>query len=122
MPTDETNERYLETIYFLSRNNADVHAIDVSRAMGFSKPTVSVKMKKLALEELICVDESEHITLTEDGLKIAKKISERHLTLTEFFISIGVDETTAENDACKIEHDLSDVTYKKLKKFINENK
>lgn len=119
MQAAETTERYLEEIYFLQQNSVEVHAIDVCKAMGYSKPTISVKMKQLVGEGYITIDKNEHIRLTDKGYALAGKISERHHFLTRLFLMLGVDAETAETDACKIEHDLSDTTFDKLKAFFN---
>lgn len=122
MNSDETTERYLETIYFLGEKHDGVHAVDVSKEMRFSKPTVSVKLKQLAAEGYVNVDENEHIILTEKGEAIARKIGERHILLTKMLVNLGVDAETAESDACKIEHDLSDESFEKLKAHINNHR
>ena len=86
--------------------------------MGFSKPSVSIAMKKLKENGYISIDKDGFISLTEDGLKVARRIYERHLVLTNLFISLGVDEEIAKKDACKIEHDLSDETFEAIKKSL----
>ncbi len=113
-------EDYLESILFLREKNGNVRSIDVANELGFSKPSVSVAMKKLRENGYIAVDESGMITLTETGEQIAKKIGERHRLLTRFFISIGISPETAEEDACRIEHDLSEETFEKLKEHLSE--
>ena len=109
----ESGENYLETILMLLKTQSDVHAIDIATHLGFSKPSVSIALKKLASDEYITIDNSSHIHLTDKGEKIANKIYERHVLLTNVFKELGVNSETAEEDACKIEHDLSDETFKK---------
>lgn len=120
MQIQESGEMYLETILVLSKTKANVHAIDISEYMNFSKPSVSRAMSILKNAELINVQKDGSITLTEEGSKIANKIYERHNILTKFLVKLGVDEETASNDACKIEHDISDISFEVIKKFLNE--
>ena len=115
MNIQESAEMYLETIHVLSQKNDVVRSIDVARKMGFSKPSVSRAMKNLKTENYIDIDEEGHITLLDKGLKIADKIYERHLILTDYFTKIGVSPETAEEDACRIEHVISDETFNKIK-------
>ncbi|MDE5565656.1 MAG: metal-dependent transcriptional regulator [Anaeroplasmataceae bacterium] len=116
----ESGENYLETILMLSKKQSEIHAIDVVNHLGFSKPSVSIMLKKLKDSSYITIDENSHIHLTSSGQEIAERIYERHTTLTQFFKSIGVHDDIAENDACKIEHDLSDETYLAIKKLIKK--
>lgn len=116
----ESGENYLETILMLSKNQKEIHAIDVVNHLGFSKPSVSIMLKKLSNDGYLIVDEHSHIYLTEQGKAVAEKILNRHTYLTEFFTKIGVDPKTAEEDACKIEHDLSDETFNALIKLNNK--
>ena len=120
MSVHESGEMYLEAILVLSRQNGHVRSIDVSEYLGYSKPSVSRAMGILRSGEYIVVDKDGSITLTETGLQIAEKIYERHNTLSRFFISIGVDEKTALEDACKIEHYVSDATFEKIKAFAQK--
>ncbi len=106
---------YLETIHILSQDHPNVRSIDICRKMGFSKPSISRAMKNLKAEGYINIDGNGYITLQEKGLAIAEKIYERHRSLTDFFISIGVSPKTAEADACRIEHVISDETFDKIK-------
>lgn len=112
----ESKEDYLEKILQLSKEKDGVHAIDIARSMNFSKPSVSVAMGKLKTEGLIEIDEMDHIHLTPSGLKIAEKTLEKHETLAQMFMSLGVSESTAYEDACKVEHDISDETWQAIKK------
>lgn len=107
---------YLETIYVLSKELKDVRSIDISRHMNFSKPSVSRALKNLSTEGYLSIDEKGYVTLLPKGLEIARKIYERHETLTKLFIQIGVDEKIAEDDACRIEHVISDETFEAIKK------
>ncbi len=120
MPLLEAGENYLETILMLSKTQKEIHAIDVVNQLGYSKPSVSIMLKKLKDEKYIEIDSNSHLHLTKIGKEIATKIYERHTTLTDFFKSIGVDSATAEADACKIEHDLSDETFSAIKNFIKK--
>lgn len=116
----ESGEDYLERILFLKERNGQVRSIDIANDMNFSKPSVSIAMKKLKDSDYITIDNNGYIELTEDGLKIAKRISERHIILTEILISLGVDKETARKDACKIEHDLSDESFEAIKKYLRK--
>ena len=115
MTIQESAEMYMETIHILSLKNKNVHAIDISRYMNFSKPSVSRAMKNLSRDGYVSVDENGNITLTEKGLKIAEGIYEKHRQLTDFFIRIGVSPETAEEDACHTEHLLSEETVSMMK-------
>ena len=116
----ESGENYLETILMLSKTQKEIHAIDIVNHLGFSKPSVSIMLKKLREDGYILIDESSHIHLTKQGEAIAQKILNRHTTLTELFTKIGVSSKNAEEDACKIEHDLSDETFNALAKLKNQ--
>ncbi|MBQ9900702.1 MAG: metal-dependent transcriptional regulator [Acholeplasmatales bacterium] len=116
----ESGENYLEAILMLSKEKDGVHAIDIVNTLGFSKPSVSIMLKKLKDENYIDIDENSHIHLLPEGLKIAEKILERHEVLTAILEYLGVDEKTAESDACKIEHDLTDETFDAIKKIYIE--
>ena len=118
MKISESAEMYLETILVLSKKG-DVHAIDIVRAMNFSRPTVSVAIHNLEKEKLLKISDEDHITLEPAGLEIAEKIYERHTVLTSFFIKLGVSENIAAEDACKIEHDISDETFESIKNHIS---
>lgn len=114
----EAVENYLETILILSKKKPDLHAIDICDELGYSRPTVSVVVKQMKGNGLITVDESNHIALTEKGREIAESIYERHNIISEFFMAIGVSRKTALEDACKIEHDISNETFECIKKHI----
>ncbi len=112
----ESQEDYLEKILQISQKKESVHAIDIAREMSFSKPSVSVAMNKLKEAGYILINEKGEITLTESGLQIAEKTLEKHIILTKMLMSLGVDEETAMEDACKMEHDISDKTWEAIKK------
>ena len=114
----ESAENYLETIYILKKDLGEVRAIDIANHLNFSKPSISNAMKMLRENGYITIDKSKYITLTKEGLDIALKINERHRTLVDFFKYLGVSEKTAIEDACKIEHYISDETFAKLKEHL----
>ena len=116
----ESGENYLETILVLSKENKELHAIDIVNYLGYSKPSVSIMLKRLKEENYITIDNNSHIFLTEKGYEIALKIYERHELLKNFLIKLGVSKQTAEDDACKIEHDLSEETISAIKKALNQ--
>lgn len=122
MRNNQSLEDYLETILMLKSEKGYVRSIDIARALNFSKPSVSVAMKSLRGKGYINVDEKGLITLTDSGLKIASQVYERHEILTKLLLYIGVDKQTAIEDSCKIEHDLSEETFGKLKEFIEKAK
>ena len=115
MAIQESGEMYLESIYVLSQKGEPVHAIDVGKYMGYSKPSVSRAMGLLRKDGYIEVDAESHITLTERGLAVARKIYERHTLLTGLLMQLGVDKETAAEDACKIEHAISDTSFQAIK-------
>ena len=116
----ESGENYLESIYRLSKQQTEIHAIDIVNDLGFSKPSVSIALKKLKASGYLIIDKNSHITLTDTGLSVAKKIYERHIILTKILVHLGVNEEIAEADACKIEHDLSNETFDAIKKYYNK--
>ena len=111
----ESGEDYLERILILNERMGKVRSIDIVNDMGFSKPSVSVAMKKLKDGGYIEIDKNGYITLTDQGNEIASNVYERHQVLTKLFMSLGVDEQTAMKDACKVEHDLSEETFQAIK-------
>lgn len=115
----ESGEDYLETILILKNKNGNVRAIDIANYLGFSKPSVSRATSVLKSKGFIVVDNG-HIELTESGRKIAEKTYEKHVTFTNFLIKIGVNEKTAAHDACRIEHAISEESFKCLKEFISQ--
>ncbi|MBP3437704.1 MAG: metal-dependent transcriptional regulator [Clostridia bacterium] len=118
MGLHSSGEMYLETIYILSKKMRNVRALDVSEKMGFSKPSVSRALKKLIADSFIVVDENGYITLSDKGKSVAEKMFERHNILTQLLMELGVDEETATEDACKIEHDISDKSFEAIKKHM----
>lgn len=118
MHLQESGEMYLETILVLSKRKNTVRAIDIVEEMGFSKPSVSRAMSRLRNEQFIITDKNGYIALTEKGRHIAEKIYERHTFLKEYLMRLGIDEKIATEDACKIEHDISDTTFEAIKKHI----
>lgn len=122
MAIQESGEMYLETILVLSQKMDDVHAIDVGKEMGFSKPSVSRAMGILKEDGFIQVADSGSITLTETGKKRAESIYERHNVISELLMMIGVNKETAIEDACRAEHYISDETFDALKKYLNNQK
>ncbi len=121
MHLQESGEMYLETILVLSKKNPAVRAIDISEYMGYSKPSVSRAVGLLRSGGFITVDKDGFIALTKDGLAVASKIYERHTLLTQFLIRLGVDPDTASEDACKLEHAISDTSFEAIKRYANEN-
>ncbi len=116
----ESGEDYLERILVLRNRLGVVRSIDIVNDMSFSKPSVSVAMKKLKENGYINIDDRGLITLTPQGEEIASKIYERHTVLTKWISSLGVSEETALKDACKIEHDISDETFEAIKNKVNK--
>ena len=121
MPIQESGEMYLETIYVLAKRNGALRSIDICEEMGYSKPSVSRAIGILKNNKYIEVDKKGFITLTESGRALAEKIYERHTIITEFLISLGVDEATASEDACKMEHIISDASFDAIKKHSADN-
>lgn len=119
MSLQESGEMYLETILILSNEKPHVRAIDVCDYMGFSKPSVSRALGILKKGGYVTVDADGHLTLTEEGRTVAEKVYSRHEVLTRFFISLGVSEETASDDACSIEHRISDESFEAIKKAMN---
>ncbi len=118
MNYNESSEDYLEAILMLREQIGKVRSIDIVYKLGYSKPSISIAMKKLREKGLILMDEDGYISLTDEGQKIARHTYTRHKVLTSFFESLGVNPKTAENDACKIEHDISEETFRRLRLFM----
>ena len=114
MHLQESGEMYLETIYILSKKSSSVRSIDVGEYMGYSKPSVSRAVGILKKGGYVVMDKDGYLSLTDSGLEIANKIYERHTTLTEFLVRLGVDKDTAVEDACKMEHDISSKTFEAI--------
>ncbi len=120
MQIRESAEMYLETILVLSEKGA-VRSIDIAHAMNFSRPSVSVTIHNLEAEKYVKIGEDGNITLEPKGLEIAEKIYERHTVLSKMLEGIGVPADIAAEDACKIEHDISDITFACIKNLITKN-
>ena len=116
MELHESGEMYLETILVLKNRLGLVRSIDIANEMGFSKPTISVAMKKYREDGLVSMDDQGFINLTEEGRDIAQKIYERHQVISHVLMALGVSEKHSTEDACKMEHDISDETFAVLKK------
>lgn len=119
MRLQESGEMYLESIYVLSKKSNTVRSIDVCEYMGFSKPSVSRAVGLLKEGGFVVTDKSGFLFLTNIGVEVAERIYERHTILTEFLVKLGVDRETASEDACKMEHDISDATINAIKNFIS---
>ena len=117
MVLHESAEDYLETILILFERNGQVRSIDIVNEMNFSKPSISIAMKKLRENGYIRMDVNGLITLTDEGRLIAERIYSRHKLLTKVLEAIGIDEKKAEDEACKIEHDIDDETYERIRGF-----
>lgn len=115
MALQESGEMYLETILLLSKKNGHVRAVDVSEYMGYSKPSVSRAVGVLKSGNFIVVEDDGNIKLTDKGLAVAEKILDRHTILTDMLVRLGVDRETAANDACRMEHVISDETFAAIK-------
>ena len=121
MSMQESGEMYLETIYVLLKQMPVVRAIDISEHMGYSKPSVSRALGILKNGGYVSVDGEGSIRLLEPGLELARKIYERHTVLTELLVRLGVDEETASDDACRIEHHISDKSFEAIKSYVAKN-
>lgn len=117
MERTESQENYLETILILSKKKPVVRSVDIANELGFTKPSISIAMKNLREQNYITVTSEGYIYLTESGRKIAEGIYERHELLTAALIKLGVNAATAEEDACRIEHVISDETFQAVKKI-----
>ena len=119
MALQESGEMYLETIYVLSKANSHVRSVDISDLMGYSKPSVSRAVRILIEENYIEMDPDGFITLTETGKALAEKIFERHTVIAGMLMRLGVSPETAAEDACRMEHAISDESFEAIKKHIN---
>ena len=115
---DESLEDYLETILQLQKRMGQVRSIDIAREMNFTKPSVSVAMKNLREKAYITMSDSGSIVLTESGRQRAESVLERHTILSDWLISLGVSKQTALEDACRVEHDLSEESFDAIKKAV----
>ena len=119
MVATESAENYLEAILVLSQEKPVVRSVDVSNHTGFRKSSISIAMKNLKADGYITISPEGYIYLTESGMKIAAMIYERHQVLSQWFIHLGVNEKTAVEDACRIEHDISEESFAAIKNYIN---
>lgn len=117
MRVQESLENYLETILVINNRKGNVRSIDVVHELGFTKASVSVAMKNLRNKGYITVNEDGYLNLTEEGMYIAKKVYERHTLILDLLVRLGVDKEIAEDDACRIEHVISDETFDAIKKY-----
>lgn len=120
MSLQESGEMYLETIYVLTKTSKTVRSIDVAEHMGYSKPSVSRAVGLLKQGGYVIADAQGYLTLTDAGIEAANKIYERHTMITNFLISLGVDEKTASDDACRIEHVISERSFDAMKRYLEE--
>jgi len=120
MNKKESREDYLEAILQLINEGKNPKSIDVANKLGFSKPSVSIAVKKLKQEGLLYVEDDGELVLSEPGLRIAENTLEKHEYLTALFIKIGVDPRSAEDQACEIEHAINEETFQKLKQFLDK--
>lgn len=121
MKIKESAENYLESILMIKKQKGYVRSIDIANHLNFTKPSVSVAMKSFREEGYITVDVDGNISLTEKGLKIAGKVYERHEIIARALMGLGVDEKIAYEDSCKIEHDISEKTFEKLKEHLKKH-
>lgn len=122
MDVSEAIQNYLETIHILSMKKNEVHAVDICNHLNYSRPTVSIVLRQMRENGLVTVDDLNHIHLTQEGLRIATSLYERHNVISELFMRLGVSRETALEDACKIEHDLSEETFAALKAHLMKYK
>jgi len=118
----ESEENYLETILVLSLKGGSVRSIDIANELGYAKPSVSVAMKNLGIKGYIVKDQDGYITLTGEGQKIADAMYERHVAISDWLISLGVDKQVAVHDACKMEHSISEKSFLAIKNHIKNRK
>ncbi len=119
----ESGENYLETILILKERKGSVRSIDIANELGYTKPSVSRAVKILADKGLLVMDPGGELVLTDKGLEIANAIYERHRILSEFFVTVlGVDKSLADEDACRIEHVISDESFSKIKEFTKKKR
>ncbi len=117
----ESAENYLEAILMIKKEKGYVRSVDVANHLNFTKPSVSVAMKSFREEGYVTVDHDGNITLTQKGMDIASKVYERHEIIAKALIALGVEEETAYEDSCKVEHDISQQTFDKLKAYLKKN-
>ncbi|MBQ7717687.1 MAG: metal-dependent transcriptional regulator [Clostridia bacterium] len=117
----ESAENYLEAILIIKNRKGIARSIDIATELGYSKASVSIAMKKFREENYITVGDDGQLDLTEKGLEIAERMYERHDLIAKALIAIGVDDETAYKDSCRIEHDMSEQTFEKIKNYINSH-
>lgn len=120
MRLQESGEMYLESIYVLSQKQQYVRSIDISEYMGYSKPSVSRAVNLLKTNGYIAMDDENYITLTDSGREIAEKIYSRHTVLSKMLVGLGVSQETAAEDACRMEHTISDETFEAIKRHLEK--
>ena len=120
MRSNESSEDYLEAMLMMSERHGYIRSIDIAAELHVTKPSVSYATKRLRENGYITMDREGLITLTDKGMEIAARIYERHKVLTALLIGLGVDEKTAREDACKMEHDMSDETFEAIKQHMNK--
>lgn len=120
MRLQESGEMYIESIYVLNKRMGNVRSIDICEHLGYSKPSVSRAMSLLKEGGFVKADENGYLTLTDAGREVAEKMYQRHTILSEFLMKLGVDEKTACEDACKIEHHISDISFNAIKNHIKK--
>lgn len=120
MVIHESAEDYLESILVLQERRGYVRSIDIVNELGYSKPSVSIAMKKLRENGYITMDADGRITLNESGMEIARRVYGRHKTISKLFVLLGVSQEAASVDACKVEHDLSEETFQRIKDFVEQ--
>lgn len=120
MPLHESAEMYIETIYSLSLESKFVRSIDVAQSLGYSKPSVSRAVTRLRQDGYLLMDKNGFLTLTDTGNAVAQKIFERHTVLSGLLVSLGVDEKIAAQDACRIEHVISDESFAAVKRYLEQ--
>ena len=121
MVIHQSAEDYLESILVLQEKCGQVRSIDIVNLLGYSKPSVSIAMKKLRESGYISMSPDGLITLNESGLEIARQVYNRHKVITELFVQMGVSAEVAAEDACRVEHDLSQVTYERICDFVRQS-
>lgn len=122
MKINESSENYLETILMLKNKNGFVRSIDIAHELSFTKPSVSVAMKNLREDSYITIDSTGGISLTDKGRAVAERVYERHQIIAKALMNLGVSETNAYHDSCKIEHDISDESFEKIKAYLEKRK
>ena len=120
MRLQESGEMYIESIYVLNKRMGNVRSIDICEHLGYSKPSVSRAMSLLKKGGFVVADDNGYLTLTDAGLEVAEKMYQRHTVLSELLMRLGVDEQTACEDACKIEHHISEESFNAIKKYVGK--